>query len=154
MVYYTRYPCPIGQLIMTSDGHSLTGLGFQLPEAQWEQRDDLPIFHSVRSWLDGWFSGNPGPVDFPLCPVGTAFQQRVWGLLGQIPYGETVTYGFLAGQLGAKMSAQAVGQAVGKNPIALIIPCHRVVGAKGQLTGYAWGLERKKWLLRHEEVTK
>ena len=112
------------------------------------------IFNSAKRWLDAYFDGKPPVRDFSLVLKGTAFQHRVWDLLEQVPYGETVTYGQLAKQLGGKMSAQAVGQAVGKNPIAIMIPCHRVVGAGGRLTGYAWGIERKQWLLRHEEETK
>ena len=154
MTYYTRYPSPIGSLLLISDGLRLTGIAFAEPEMNWTASEDLAIFDSVQRWLDAYFSGNPTPVDFPLSPAGTAFQRRVWGLMTEIPYGQTVTYGQLAKRLGETMSAQAAGQAAGKNPIAIIIPCHRVVGAKGQLTGYAWGIERKQWLLRHEEETK
>ena len=154
MTCYTRYPSPIGSLLLISDGLSLTGLTFAEPEMNWTASRDSAIFDRVRRWLDAYFAGNPIPVDFPLSPAGTAFQRRVWALLAEIPYGETVSYGQLAKRLGKTMSAQAAGQAAGKNPIAIIIPCHRVVWAKGQLTGYAWGMERKKWLLGHEEETK
>jgi methylated-DNA-[protein]-cysteine S-methyltransferase len=118
------------------------------------RQDELPIFESVRAWLDDYFIGQHREIDFTLSPAGTDFQKRIWEILLTIPYGEITTYGAMAKQLGEKMSAQAVGQAVGRNPIGIIIPCHRVVGAKGQLTGYAGGLEKKKWLLRHEEETK
>ena len=104
--------------------------------------------------MESYFAGNPGAVEFPLSPTGTDFQRKVWAILLTIPYGQTTTYGAIAKQLGNAMSAQAVGQAVGRNPISIIIPCHRVMGAKGQLTGYAGGIENKKWLLRHEEETK
>ncbi len=154
MTCYTRYSCPVGSLVLISDGTALTGLTFAEPDSLWEPMGKLSIFDSVIRWLDAYFAGNPIPVDFPLSPAGTDFQRRVWDILLTIPYGETTTYGAIAKQLGAPMSAQAVGQAVGKNPIAIIIPCHRVVGARGQLTGYAWGIERKQWLLRHEEETK
>ena len=127
---------------------------FAEPDSLWEPMGNLSIFDSVIRWLDAYFAGKPMPVDLPLSPAGTDFQRRVWDILLTIPYGETTTYGAIAKQLGAPMSAQAVGQAVGKNPLAIIIPCHRVVGANGQLTGYAWGIERKQWLLRHEEETK
>ena len=154
MTYFSLYPSPVGTLVLTSDGRALTGLTFTVPEPQWEILDNLSIFNSVREWLNAYFAGNPRAVDFPIAPAGTVFQHRIWNLLAQIPYGETAPYGKLATILGENMSAQAVGQAVGKNPIAIIIPCHRVVGAKGQLTGYAWGLEKKKRLLAHEEDTK
>ena len=154
MIYYTRYISPVGSMTLTSDGNTLTGLTFGPPEPQWTQMEDLSIFNFVCRWLDAYFAGKTAPADFSLSLAGTDFQMRVWALLTKIPHGKTVTYGQLAKQLGENMSAQAVGQAVGKNPIALIIPCHRVVGAKGHLTGYAWGVERKQWLLRHEEETK
>ena len=153
MTFCTQYHSPIGPLTLTSDGSSLTGLWMEsqnpdLTDAQWQ--DDLAIFDSARRWLEDYFVGNPREIDFPLSPAGTAFQHRVWDLLLTIPYGQTTTYGALARQLGPNMSAQAVGQAVGRNPIGIIIPCHRVIGAGGKLTGYAGGLDNKKWLLRHE----
>ena len=154
MNYYTQYRSPIGSLIAVSDGKTLTGLSFGEPGPDWVRLENLAIFDSVRHWLDAYFAGNPMTLDFPLSLAGTVFQRRVWALLAETPYGETTTYGQLAKKLGEHMSAQAVGQAVGRNPIAIIIPCHRCLGARGQLTGYAWGLERKQWLLRHEEETK
>ena len=157
MTCFTEYRSPIGPLLLVSDGTALTGLWMQrqnMDTENWIQQDDLPIFTDVRNWLDAYFAGHPRQIGFPLSPAGTEFQHRVWEILLTIPYGETTTYGAIAGQLGEKMSAQAVGQAVGKNPIGIIIPCHRVVGVKGQLTGYAGGIENKKWLLRHEEETK
>ena len=154
MICYCQYPSPIGPLTLYSDGSSLTGLIPGEPEPQGIHLEDLSIFNCARSWLDAYFSGKPIPVDFPLCPAGTDFQRRVWVLLLAIPYGQTLSYGAIARQLGENMSAQAVGQAVAKNPIAIIIPCHRVVGTGGQLTGYAWGIEKKQWLLAHEEETK
>ena len=104
----------------------------------------------AKKWLDDYFQGRFRAPKFYLAPEGTVFQKKVWQMLLEIPCGETATYGDLARKLGKTMSAQAVGQAVGKNPIAIVIPCHRVVGAKGQLTGYAWGVEKKKWLLNLE----
>ena len=157
MTYFTVVPSPIGDLHLTSDGAALTGLYLaaqSIDESQWERADDLAIFNCAKAWLESYFAGNPGAVEFPLSPAGTIFQRKVWAILLTIPYGQTTTYGAIARQLGQTMSAQAVGQAVGRNPISIIIPCHRVVGAKGQLTGYAGGIENKKWLLRHEEETK
>lgn len=156
-MYYTHIPSPLGDLCLTSNGTALTGLWLPTedPKIQnMEKKPELPVFEKAAVWLSGYFAGCPGEIDFPLSPAGTAFQSRVWEILLTIPYGETTSYGCLAKQLGQKMSAQAVGQAVGRNPISIIIPCHRCVGAKGQLTGYAGGLEYKKWLLAHEEETK
>ena len=117
--------------------------------------EDFPILSQAKAWLDGYFSGNPTEVTFPLNPQGTPFQKQVWEILLAIPYGETTTYGAIAREMAQrtgkeKMSAQAVGQAVGANLYAIAIPCHRVVGAKSKLTSYAGGLDKKEWLLRHE----
>ena len=157
MTYFTVLPSPVGNLRLTSDGAALTGLYLapQNPDdSPWARADELPIFDCAKAWLDAYFAGNPGEANFPLSPAGTPFQKKVWEILLTIPYGEITTYGAIAKQLGETMSAQAVGQAVGKNPISIIIPCHRCVGAKGQLTGYAGGIENKKWLLCHEEEIK
>lgn len=156
-MYYTHIPSPLGDLCLTSDGTALTGLWLptENPKIQnMEKTPDLPVFEKTAAWLSDYFAGHPGKIDFPLSPAGTAFQKRVWEILLTIPYGKTTSYGAIARQFGPKMSAQAVGQAVGRNPISIIVPCHRCVGAKGQLTGYAGGLEYKKWLLTHEEETK
>jgi len=156
MFYFTFYASPIGALMLRSDGQGLTGLC--PPEfasvSEGIRCDTLPVFQAAKAWLDGYFSGKPHEIDFPLSPAGTDFQRKVWQILLTVPYGETVTYGAIARMISHAMSAQAVGQAVGKNPIGIIIPCHRCIGAKGQLTGYAWGTDIKKWLLRHEEETK
>ena len=153
MWFCSEYPSPIGVLLLTSDGTGLTGLWMDTqppPEATMERRDDLPLFASVRRWLDAYFEGKPQTPDFPLAPSGTAFQQQVWQLLLQIPYGHTTTYGTIARSISPTMSAQAVGTAVGHNPISIIVPCHRVVGSDGSLTGYAGGVEKKAALLAIE----
>lgn len=159
MVYRTQYPSPLGLLTLTAEENCLTGLWMptqKIPYPECIQKDDLPVFREVCRWLDAYFLGNPWDISaLPLRPAGTEFQQLVWDILKVIPYGETTTYGAIAKILSPTMSAQAVGGAVGKNPIAIIIiPCHRVVGTDGALTGYAGGIENKKWLLRHEEETK
>lgn len=157
MVFYTEYDSPVGRLLLTSDGTSLTGLWMNSqprPILKMEQNDSLPLFDSVRSWLDAYFQGQLPETDFPLSPDGTDFQRKVWQILLRIPHGKTTTYGSIAKEIAPNMSAQAVGGAVGKNPISIIIPCHRVVGTKGQLTGYAGGLDKKIWLLRHEDWLK
>ena len=159
MEYRTVYPSPLGPLTLASDGVSLTGLWlagqkhFDAGASLWEEQADLPLFTAVRAWLDDYFAGEqPDPEELPLAPAGTEFRQAVWQQLLQIPYGETVTYGELAWCIGCP-SARAVGGALGRNPILIIIPCHRVLGADGSLTGYAGGTECKRWLLAHEEMS-
>ncbi|MBE6918911.1 MAG: methylated-DNA--[protein]-cysteine S-methyltransferase [Ruminococcaceae bacterium] len=159
MEYRTVYPSPLGPLTLASDGAALTGLWlagqryFGGGAAAWEEKDDVPVFIDARLWLDSYFAGEePAGDELPLLPAGTDFQQRVWQQLLQIPCGETRTYGDLAAALGS--SARAVGGAVGRNPISIIIPCHRVLGADGSLTGYAGGTECKRWLLAHEELSR
>lgn len=156
MDFCTKYPSPLGELLLTSDGAALTGLWMdtQNPPCAGGRYDDLPLFTPVRAWLDDYFRGQPRDVDFPLRPAGTDFQRQVWELLLTIPFGQTRSYGNIARQISPSMSAQAVGGAVGRNPISIIIPCHRVIGAKGQLTGYTGGLDKKIWLLAHEEEHK
>lgn len=155
MDYFDIYESPLGMLLLVSDGQSLTGL--QLHGEMPTETEKLPIFPQTKWWLDAYFSGDFREVDFPLNPSGTVFQKQVWEILLKIPAGKTRSYGDIAGEMATllgkeKMSAQAIGGAVGKNPIAIIIPCHRVVGSRGQLTGYAGGLENKEWLLRHEGI--
>ena len=152
-MYCIQYDSPIGKLLLTCTDAGLTGLYMN-----WEAPVDPmehPILHQTRRWLDAYFRGEEPAVDLPLHLEGTDFQRRVWKILLTIPCGQTRTYGEISREMAQllgkeKMSAQAVGQAVGKNPISILIPCHRVVGSKGHLTGYAWGLEKKIWLLRHE----
>ena len=152
---------PLGEVRLRSDGKSLTGLWFvgQVNDAKdnrdIEIKDDLPIFGQVESWLESYFFGEQTPIKIPLQPKGTMFQERVWKILQEIPYGETMTYGEIAQRIAkekcvATYSAQAVGQAVGKNPISILIPCHRVLGKNGALTGYAGGVHRKEQLLNLE----
>lgn len=163
MYYGTRYDSPVGRLTVACDGTGLVGLwmegqkyfGGTVP-GELENREDLPVFSLARDWLDRYFAGKKPEIgELPLAPIGGEFRQTVWKLLCQIPYGGLTTYGELAGETAKRlhresMSAQAVGQAVGHNPISIIIPCHRVVGAGGSLTGYAGGIDKKIWLLKHE----
>ena len=142
------YRSPLGDIVLTSDGSALTGLRFA-EATNGEPAQDIPPLADACRWLDPYFSGAKPDFTPRLAPQGTPFQQSVWGELLAIPYGHTVTYGYIAQRLRCR-SAQAVGGAVGRNPIALIIPCHRVIGSNGQLTGYAYGLDRKQWLLSHE----
>ncbi len=156
MACYTKFPSPIGEILLTSDGEALTGLWLdtQTPRTVLGGRqDDLPLFCAVRDWLEGYFLGNPPAIAFPMAPAGTPFQQTVWQHLRAIPWSETTTYGAIAKAISQTMSAQAVGQAVGRNPISIIVPCHRCVGVGNRLTGYDGGLKKKQWLLNHEGGT-
>ncbi|MGN1166444.1 MAG: methylated-DNA--[protein]-cysteine S-methyltransferase [Lachnospiraceae bacterium] len=161
MEYITQYKSPLGWLTLASDGEAITGLwiegqkyfGRTLEELTVKQ--DLPVFEEAIRWLDGYFQGEKSDILFSLCPKGTEFQKSVWKILCDIPYGATITYGEIAKKIArekgkASMSAQAVGSAVGHNPISILIPCHRVIGANGSLTGYAGGIEKKRWLLELE----
>lgn len=161
--YKSYYDSPLGGIMTASDGEKLTGLWFDgqkyFPETMNQniRNTDLPIFEETRQWLDLYFSGKEPAFTPPFSLHSTPFRQSVWEILLTIPYGKTVTYGEIAAMLAKKkgllrMSAQAVGGAVGHNPISLIIPCHRVVGTDGSLTGYAGGLERKRWLLALEKA--
>ncbi len=165
MSYCAFYVSPIGRLLLTSDGTNLTGLWIEKQKHYTDTvsdgavfRDELPIFIKTKKWLDGYFRGLcPQISDLPLAPQGGEFRQMVWKILREIPYGQLSTYGEIAKIIAqktgkAKMSAQAVGGAVGNNPISIIIPCHRVVGTNGNLTGYAGGLDIKIELLKHEHV--
>lgn len=157
MDYAAHYDSPLGGITLGSDGTVLIGLWFDGQKhfgstfgTQAAIPAELPIFDETRRWLDAYFSGNK-PDCAPLMSLrGTAFLQCVWTGLQTIPYGQTVTYGELARRLGIR-SAQAVGGAVGRNSISIIVPCHRVVGAGGNLTGYAGGLDRKRKLLQLEQ---
>lgn len=166
MLYETKYDSPLGQLSLVSDGASICGLWFG--QQKYDQhsdtekpvpRDDLPVFTSAKNWLDRYFAGEkPTPGELPLAPSGTPFRLAVWKYLCEIPYGKTTTYGAIAKKIAADlgkpvMSAQAVGGAVSHNPISIIIPCHRVIGTDGSLTGYTGGLDKKIRLLKLEGVT-
>jgi methylated-DNA-[protein]-cysteine S-methyltransferase len=151
---YGIVPTPLGPVLVTGDGEALTGLWFadhaRAPEqpSAWPRDDDA--FAGVADQLDGYFAGRRTRFDVPLRMAGTPFQRAVWAALREIPFGSTTTYAELAAGIGAPTAARAVGAANGRNPISIVVPCHRVVGRDGSLTGYAWGLERKAWLLRLE----
>lgn len=167
MYYSTTYPSPVGMLTLACDGEgsNLVGLwmegqkyhGGTIPE-EMSEKDDMPVFGAAKKWLDRYFAGEkPAVSQLPLAPIGGEFRQEVWGILCEIPYGEVITYGDIAKKVAAKMnkesmSSQAVGGAVGHNPISIMIPCHRVVGSNGSLTGYAGGIGIKVKLLELEGV--
>jgi methylated-DNA-[protein]-cysteine S-methyltransferase len=151
---FTTLKSPVGLLLLTSDGASLTGLFPEshphLPSRTPGWRRDERWFSGARDQLAAYFQGKRTRFEVPHHPDGTAFQQKVWMALAAIPFGTTETYGELARRVGSPQSARAVGLAAGRNPIAIIIPCHRLIGADGSLTGYAGGLQMKQWLLEHE----
>lgn len=152
--FYCQIPSPVGELLLTGDDTSLTRLYMQKQKygtdvkPEW-QRDEAAFKETTRQ-LEAYFAGELKQFDLPLAPAGTEFQQSVWRALQDIPYGETLSYGVLAQRLGSSKLTRAVGMANGRNPISIVIPCHRVIGADGSLTGYGGGVERKRWLLAHE----
>lgn len=157
MYYSTDYSSPLGKMLIVSDGEAICGLWFygqkyfkSTIDENMVEMPDLTIFKKVVKWLDDYFNGLNPEIDFKLNPQGSEFRKKVWKILTEIPYGKTMTYGEIASQLSPTMSAQAVGGAVGHNPISILIPCHRVLGANGKLTGYAGGIERKIKLLELE----
>jgi len=156
MTYYSHTEGPWGRMLFVADKHALTGMYFvgQKHEAparsDWVEEDHVPLFIALRGQLAQYFQGQRQVFDIPLAARGTPFQQRVWQALRTLEYGMTVSYGKLADAIGLRSSVRAVAAAVGRNPISILIPCHRVIGADGSLTGYAGGLERKRALLALE----
>jgi methylated-DNA-[protein]-cysteine S-methyltransferase len=151
---YSYIPSPLGELLVVRDEGGLAGLYLPTgkhpttPSPAWS-RDDT-AFADVRAQLEEYFAGSRREFDLALHPSGTAFQERVWMALREIPYGETASYGQTALAIGSPTASRAVGLANGQNPISIIVPCHRVIGANGSLTGYGGGLDAKRWLLSHE----
>ena len=161
MDYTQKYASPLGPITLASDGEALTGLWFQGQKydrstlSDENEQRDLPVFRETARWLDRYFAGDAPDFTPPLKLRGSPFRQAVWEILLTIPRGSVTTYGEIAAHIAAQrglehMSAQAVGGAVGHNPVSIIVPCHRVIGADGSLTGYAGGIERKAWLLALE----
>jgi methylated-DNA-[protein]-cysteine S-methyltransferase len=152
--FYDVMPSPLETLLLTSDGSALTGLYLQdaryAPEVAAHWVRDRACMQGAFEQLAQYFAGEYLQFDLALAPAGTPFQRRVWRALCEIPCGATISYGEIARRIGAPSSVRAVGAAVGRNPLSLIVPCHRVVGSDGSLTGYAGGLTRKRWLLEHE----
>lgn len=163
-MYKTIYNSPVGQITLVENNNKLAAVLIKEEKYFYNavsekpiENNNLPLFNTVKKWFDKYFAGEkPSPFDLPLAPIGGQFRQLIWKYLREIPYGETTTYGAIAKKaaekLQKKMSAQAVGGAVGHNPISIIIPCHRVVGTNGSLTGYASGLDVKIKLLKLEGV--
>ena len=165
MIYTCYYDSPVGKLLLAEKDDALAGLWIEgqkyfLGSIQEETKEkaDSAVFNHAKDWLNRYFDGEKPPVsELKLSPMGSEFRKAVWNALCEIPYGKITTYGTITKKLAAshgisEKAAQAVGGAVAHNPISIIIPCHRVVGVKGNLTGYAGGLDRKVWLLSHEGV--
>lgn len=161
MEYISEYSSPIGDILLASDEKAVTGLWFKEQKyfaATLDKENgqgETLVLKEAKLWLDGYFAGKRVDTTVPLAPKGSAFRQEVWKILMEIPYGEVATYGEIARRMAERMgrismSAQAVGGAVGHNPVSILIPCHRVVGTDGSLTGYAAGTDKKKWLLELE----
>jgi methylated-DNA-[protein]-cysteine S-methyltransferase len=152
--YSWKHPSPIGELLLASDGEALTGLFMEerrhgpRGEASWIE--DRGPFREALLQLDAYFAGERTAFSLPLAPEGSGFQLRVWRALEEIPYGQTWSYRQLADQVGRPGAARAVGSANARNPLSIVVPCHRVIGSAGALTGYGGGLARKRWLLDHE----
>jgi methylated-DNA-[protein]-cysteine S-methyltransferase len=152
-------PAPVGELLLTADAGGLTGVYFEPHRwgpsagdvARWRRGDLAGVIAAARAQLAAYFAGELTAFDLPLAARGTPFQERVWRALREIPYGATVSYGELARRLGDPRATRAVGAANGRNPLSIVVPCHRVVGADGTLTGFGGGIERKRWLLAHEQ---
>ena len=165
MYYSTTYPSPLGTLTLACDEDHLIGLWMEGQKyygaslsGKMKPKGNILIFDKTKDWLDRYFAGKkPAISELPLAPIGSKFRQNVWAILCDIPYGETITYGDIARKIAVKMgkdrmSGQAIGGAVGHNPISIIIPCHRVIGSNGSLTGYAGGIAKKLQLLELEGV--
>ena len=156
MIRYARIDTPLGKLLATAEDGRLTGLYFDgkphapTPSAGWKEEGTAKPFAACARQVDEYLAGKRKAFDLPLAPTGTAFQQRVWQEIARIPFGETITYTELARRAGAPGSARAAGAATGRNPLSIVVPCHRVVGSAGALTGYAGGIERKARLLALE----
>jgi methylated-DNA-[protein]-cysteine S-methyltransferase len=152
---YSLLDSPIGELLLTGDGKFVTGIWMQSHRSEWKRtktlRRDDGALADARKQLTEYFNGERSDFDFPLAPEGTSFQRKVWNALCDIPYGETISYGELARRIGQPTAARAVGLANGSNPLPIVVPCHRVIGADGSLTGFGGGIERKRWLLAHEK---
>ncbi|HEY9426167.1 MAG TPA: methylated-DNA--[protein]-cysteine S-methyltransferase [Gemmatimonadaceae bacterium] len=158
---YLTIPSPVGELLLTATDEGLTRVWFEENRhggprsAEWRRADEVGgaaerILRSASEQLGAYFAGNLTSFDIPLAASGTPFQERVWKALRDIPFGHTTSYGEIAVRMGEPKAVRAVGAANGRNPIAIVVPCHRVIGARGDLTGFGGGIERKRWLLEHE----
>jgi len=157
-VYFDYIPSPLGAMVLASDGDALTGAWFEGQRYQppvdpaWQRRRELPVLRRAAMELAQYFAGDRTWFELPLAPAGTPFQRAVWNAIAGVPYGETISYRELAALAGRPRSIRAAGVATGRNPLSIVIPCHRVVAVDGALTGYAGGLARKRALLELERA--
>ncbi|MGH8427322.1 MAG: methylated-DNA--[protein]-cysteine S-methyltransferase [Gammaproteobacteria bacterium] len=157
MMYYTQMESPVGSLLLTADDAALTGIYFEdghdrpVIGSDWKERPTHPVLKTAKRQLDEYFAGRRKTFDLPLASNGTPFQRDVWRALRDIPYGKTQSYGDIARRIGRPKAVRAVGAANGANPLPVIVPCHRVIGSNGTLTGYGGGLPRKRKLLALEQ---
>lgn len=157
-MYYQTIDSPVGPLWLVCDEHALTGLYlegqkyFPTNTQDWLKDPQHPLLVQTNTQLDEYFARQRQMFDLPFAPTGTAFQKQVWRCLSQIPFGTTISYGDLAQRLGKPTAFRAVGAANGRNPLSIIVPCHRVIAANRSMTGYAGGIDRKRWLLNHEQA--
>jgi methylated-DNA-[protein]-cysteine S-methyltransferase len=158
IVYFDRMSSPLGEMVLASDGNALSGAWFDGQRHQpptgpaWQRQPDLPVLRRAAAELAEYFAGGRIAFSVPLAPVGTPFQRDVWRAIAGVPYGATIAYRDLAARAGRPESIRAAGAATGRNPLSIIVPCHRIVGADGALTGYAGGLARKRALLALERA--
>jgi len=158
VVYFDCMPSPLGEIVLASNGDALSGAWFDGQRYQpqigpaWQRRPDLPLLRRAAAELAEYFAGERIAFDVPLAPVGTPFQRDVWRAIASVPYGATIAYRELAARAGRPESIRAAGAATGRNPLSIVVPCHRIVGADGALTGYAGGLARKRALLALEHA--
>lgn len=161
MIVHDTMPSPLGELLLTAEEAGLTSVWFEEhrhgPErtAEWRRAAQAGgpaarVLAEARRQLAAYFAGELTAFDLPLAARGTPFQERVWAALRDIPFGRTISYAELARRIGDPRATRAVGLANGRNPLSIVVPCHRVIGADGSLTGYGGGLARKRWLLGHE----
>jgi methylated-DNA-[protein]-cysteine S-methyltransferase len=159
-IYFDRIPSPLGPIVVAADAAALIGVWFDgqrhqpAVDGRWQRRHDLPVLRRAAAELAEYFAGARTRFEVPLAPSGTAFQRAVWNAIATVPYGETIAYRALAARAGRPDGARAAGAATGRNPLSIVVPCHRIVGAGGALTGYAGGLERKRALLALEHATR
>ena len=155
-IHFDRIPSPLGTPLLVATDHGLTGVHFDgqhyepVVGADWLHTPEHPVLRAAKSQLTAYFAGRRTTFDLPLAPVGTPFQRAVWAAISTVPCGETISYGELAARAGAPKSIRAAGAATGRNPWGIVVPCHRIIGANGALTGYAGGLDRKRALLAYE----
>jgi len=150
---YVQMPSPLGLIEIAASDQGIHAILF-VDTSSAPSSTDQPLLQQCQLQLQQYFAGERQQFDLPLAATGTGFQQQVWQALCQIDYGQTCSYSAIAARLNNPKAVRAVGAANGRNPLSIVVPCHRVIGANGSLTGYAGGLDRKRWLLAHEQQSR